>query len=115
MEIADLTDKTVTIILSLGGAWAVMKWRQDRFDKDFERHEKDVWSQIDQLLAKAHEQMKIWYEHDKDSAQKRLEIANQINDLKVVGAKVDERHTAIMNILEEIRADIAKLQNAKEK
>jgi hypothetical protein len=88
-------DKVIEAAFIMGGSFTVVKWRMDRFEKDFEKTEKELWGQIESLRKRYHDFMKDWFEHQKESAQVRLELAGQITDLRVSGAKTDERFKAI--------------------
>lgn len=64
----------ITIILSLGGSWGVMKYRLDRNEKEYDKDDLEHAKIHDTMFNLIRENKKLIVEHEKDSAGIRLDF-----------------------------------------
>lgn len=94
----------ITAIVFAGGlAWGLVKKGMDTFEKRFDAHEKDVWREVGKLRDWRHV-------HQEEAANERLKIHEKVSDIAVQVARNDEKFTAIMDAITEIREDIKGLR-----
>lgn len=81
--------------IAIGGAWALV--RVSRSDI------RNIWTVIGN--------MRIWQEkHTEESSAVRLELQKEIGNLQLADGKAEERFSAIMGILTEIKDDLRLLK-----
>lgn len=109
----ELVLKALVIIFSGGVAWGISKWRMDRFEKDFDKLEKEVWGQIESLRNKNHDMRNDFNGHIRDSDRARLDIEKDFGQVRLSIADTNGAFKAIMESLEAIKVDISELKKGK--
>lgn len=90
----------IVVSVPVIGSYAVIRWQLT-----------SVWSEMTKLRE--------WRQtHEKESADARLEFARQISEIRIANAKTDvrieEKFSAILDVLNGIRHDLDRLKDAKQ-
>jgi len=84
-----LTTEIVTFLVSVGMSYGVIKIRQDKSERAFEKHQEEVWKEISKLREWRHE-------HQKESGDKRLEIEKDLGQIRSLLLVRDEQYKEII-------------------
>ena len=81
-SIAGISLNALTIVVALGGTWAVMQWRISRLEDDREKEQKEDEHLQDQINHQL-EKMWLWKDnHEKETTTDKIDLSGKISELK---------------------------------
>lgn len=91
-----------TVLASVAASWGVSQWRHDRQDKE----NGNLWREV----GKVRDNLSL---HERIATDERLKIHESLTEIRIAGAKTDEKFSAIMGILEQIKEDMSRIKDGK--
>lgn len=112
MEISSTAIEVAILLVGLGGQWAVVLYRLNRSDKDFEEQRKSFADETKNLWSEMNKVRNRQNEHDKEAAEVRLGIERQFSALAIQIADTSSKFDSIMGTCNEIKE---RLKSVEEK
>lgn len=104
----------ISTVIAAACSLAVLKWRQDKSDKDFERTTSDLWAVIKSLRENAHQHKAEFFEHVRESDATRLEIEKKFGQLSIALADTNGKFGTIIERLDQIDKKMDRLERNAE-
>lgn len=115
MTFSELSFDFITIVVTVAGSWFVMKWRQDRADKDREEDNRRTAQEFEKVWEQIGKNRDWQQVHDKESVQYRMKFQEELSDIREERGQADGKLDSILRRLETIDKKIDKLETREEK
>lgn len=89
-----------TILASVAASWGVSQWRHNHQDEE----NKNIWREV----GKVRDNLSV---HERIATDERLKIHESLTEIRIAGAKTDEKFAAIMDILGKIEKEMARIKD----